>query len=657
MAGQSYTIRLNLTGNTVQQLTAIEQRLNRINASTVKLNGYGGMWSTSSTVPIATATARAATAHAAAIPNNRFYGIGRQFGKDLQNFRNQFLRNSFSLRGWTVNVQNFTKALGGLNTALGRAVPLLGNVTNGIKYGILGAIGTTALSGVAYSAATKLLNSNAIGQAASDRLQFEAAERGLGPSYGRALRDATAISAQYGIPRASAVSNLNVLSGFSTEKGDIPYTQATNLTRAAALISSFSSRPFDLVALNLQQILGVSSPNQRDIRELLHQAPILSKYALQDYREQGIKGGDPREYYKDRDRLLMQLDRLVREFQVPRTSEIRGQMELRRRDFFIDAERKLTPIWETIGDANARLYGVLGPGLGDLARNINIKHLDELLTTFAVGLEDIVKIIPSLISTLNEVVQVFNFAPRTIKGVAGLLRGDTRLANQGFFATQDYMAEGLLERDFYTGLTGLFRNQILSGGLTEDQLKKVGDIDNVALNLAREIGSQITDSTTFGEARAFLRRQTDEDGLELTGSGVRIPTFSYKGVPYKDRINARYTSIYDATNSPLEDSPVAHIYDISRALELFTERLDEILGTSYGPGGVGADLKDIEDLTKGSKQLIVNFNAPLVQIPTEVYTGTTVDDVLDSLANTGQLENAITHGLNIALNNSTRSHF
>lgn len=75
----------------------------------------------------------------------------------------------------------------------------------------------------------------------------------------------------------------------------------------------------------------------------------------------------------------------------------------------------------------------------------------------------------------------------------------------------------------------------------------------------------------------------------------------------------------------------------------------------YGEGGSGAsgkDTKKIEDLTKGSKSLIINFNAPIVQMPTQINTSATPEGVMQTISR--QIEEVTIRGLQIAFNNSTR---
>ena len=75
----------------------------------------------------------------------------------------------------------------------------------------------------------------------------------------------------------------------------------------------------------------------------------------------------------------------------------------------------------------------------------------------------------------------------------------------------------------------------------------------------------------------------------------------------------------------------------------------------YGEGGgaSGKDTKKIEDLTKGSKSLIINFNAPIVQMPTQINTNATPESIMQTISK--QIEEVTIRGLQIAFNNSTRT--
>ena len=97
--------------------------------------------------------------------------------------------------------------------------------------------------------------------------------------------------------------------GVAKTGSKLTVNDATALTRVGGLISQQAGVSFERVMTNIQQLMVQSNPNIRDIRELLNQAPILGRYAIDEMERKGITGVDKNTYLKDQNNLLSVLTR------------------------------------------------------------------------------------------------------------------------------------------------------------------------------------------------------------------------------------------------------------------------------------------------------------------------------------------------------------
>ena len=68
--------------------------------------------------------------------------------------------------------------------------------------------------------------------------------------------------------------------------------------------------------------------------------------------------------------------------------------------------------------------------------------------------------------------------------------------------------------------------------------------------------------------------------------------------------------------------------------------------------GNGGNTKEIEDLTGDRKALVINFNAPIVEMPTTINSQASADSIVKRIED--NIMETITRGLHIAFNNATR---
>lgn len=660
MAGNVYTIRINLGGTIIERLMRTEQLLDRIIAKSAKANaqlartqgaaasaGGGGGAAGGGAVIIPGGSRNRTQVAGSAVPGGgpasyryippgalagiqRYYGISQRLGGRLsqeqfygrfnnafratQTFRGDFVKNAFSVSGWGRNLSNFAKSIGAVEKAAAGAVPLLTGVSAGLR-AWLAYRGAGDIIGFAnYTIGSRILNTSSVSEAISTRARLAMAQRGLGVDYENAYRNATQIAAEYGYSRGGIISNINTLSGFEVGGQAIGLETATDLSRIIGKVAQLGARPYDIVALNTQQLLAAEKPNTRDIRELLHAAPILSKYALQEMKQAGISGGDPRDWLKDRGNIIKALYRLDEELQPEGAAVARGRIALAKENAFINIAG-FNEFWNNIAATGERLWGTVEQIFaqwagGDLEaqRTIMFQFVDDLAT---VG-----KLFLRVINSLTKFLAWFNREPDN-------------------------------------------RNTWLPDATEEKQ------------EVAMQVASSLLDTylASLGhsgeEASKYASEAARESAIDVLlskyGSRITSSIGTYYGaVPFEESVERMLAShngpIIAQGNAPepISGIPYASQFRFNRLYSTFTDTAENIGAAlnRFNPlGGPGGDTREIEDLTKGSKSLFINFNAPLVQMPTTIESAEDPEALVERISQ--RLEGAVIRGIQTSLYYST----
>lgn len=210
------------------------------------------------------------------------------------------------------------------------------------------------------------------------------ARLGLGANYLQAQQYADDLASQYGLERSAAISSLNVLSGLRVGSGNqrITMSSAAALTRVGGLISQQAGVSFERVMTNIQQLMTQSNPNIRDIRELLNQAPILGRYALDEMERRGVQGVDKNTWLKDQANIMTVLQRYDVENQTSTVMQARGMVTMARQDFF--AKIAENPDWlevaGNVSDLMDSLAGAVSNLLSAFTNNTDFQNSVNALT-------------------------------------------------------------------------------------------------------------------------------------------------------------------------------------------------------------------------------------------------------------------------------------
>lgn len=299
------------------------------------------------------------------------------------------------------------------------AATLMKNVnTAAIATSIVGMIGKAVLKTMAYSTAApfviggigmksliRMLQSEGFASGVRLISRRAQAQAGLGSAFERAQSNADALAASYGLDRSTSLSSINVLTGLGVgglSDQKISLGQATRLTKIGGLISQQASVPFERVMTNIQQLLVQATPNIRDIRELLNQAPVLGKYALKEMEERGVKGTDVRTYLKDQGALLSTLARYEIDNVSNAGMRARGEIALAQQDFWAKIAGQ-DRVWNYVGTAGQNLIGAGGNAVTSLLSTLTEnKSFQTMVNRMVIALEDFseggVKLVDKLIT-------------------------------------------------------------------------------------------------------------------------------------------------------------------------------------------------------------------------------------------------------------------
>lgn len=302
------------------------------------------------------------------------------------------------------------------------AATLMKNVnTAAIATSIVGMVGKAVIKTMAYSTAAPFVIGGIGMKSLISMLQSEGfasgvrlisrraqAQAGLGQGFERAQSNADALAASYGLDRSTSLSSINTLTGLGvggSSDQKLSLGQATRLTKIGGLISQQAGVPFERVMTNIQQLLVQATPNIRDIRELLNQAPVLGKYALKEMEERGVKGTDVRTYLKDQGALLSTLARYEIDNVSNAGMRARGEIALAQQDFWAKIAGQ-DRVWNYVGTAGQNLIGAGGNAVTSLLSTLTEnRSFQTMVNRMVIALEDFsdsgVKLVDKLITFIE----------------------------------------------------------------------------------------------------------------------------------------------------------------------------------------------------------------------------------------------------------------
>lgn len=398
----SYKIVLNIGGNAVSNAERLATVLATANANAqalaASLRSVGVAASSIPKTPVVVRTvgsARPATVGSTGMHRNDPRYTRHPYTR-IASFGYGFSLGGFSGRLSSILQPDANGKLFGMDAAaLAKGLnvtAIAGNVVGAIGKALFRATKISTLTpiigaGLPMMAATKMLMSEGFASGVRLISRRHQAQMGLGEAYLQVNENADYLAGSYGLDRSTALSSINVLTGLGVGGSGrrININEATGLTKIGGLISQHAGVSFERVMTNIQQLLVQTVPNIRDIRELLNQAPVLSKYALREMDERGVTGTDVRTYLKDQQALLSVLKRYELDNASNLGMQARGQISLAMQDFWASIAGNNS--WGYVGSSASKIIGsasgAINMLLTSLSGNENFqKWVENLSLTF-----------------------------------------------------------------------------------------------------------------------------------------------------------------------------------------------------------------------------------------------------------------------------------
>lgn len=255
--------------------------------------------------------------------------------------------------------------------ALGIATGIVASIGKAIVKAVAKVtIGQYATGAVGMFAMNRILMSEGMAEGVRIIQRRNQARLGMGDEFLRAQENADLLASNYGLERSVALSTINVLTGLrvGTKGRTLNVSDATALTRVGGLVAQQSGAPFERVMTNFQQILAQDSPNLRDIRELLNQAPILKRYALDEIAKRGEQI-DANTWLKDKANFMDVLTRYDLENSSSLIMQARGMVSVATQDMW--AKLAENPEWMKVASYSAELIRSIGDALSGLITSLS----------------------------------------------------------------------------------------------------------------------------------------------------------------------------------------------------------------------------------------------------------------------------------------------
>ena len=396
MAG--YSIVLNLNGNAVSQVERLSKALASADANANQL---------AARLSLVKSALTGMPSVRVPFSSTPYYGGGARSQYQRERDVNYTRHRSTQIASWGTgfNIGGFSGRLStiiqpdvnGQILGMDAAKLMRGVNVASIATGIVTAVGKAVVKGLAagtvvqYGAGaginslfTRLLMSSGMTEGIRITQRRRQAQLGLGAGYAQAQEYADELAQNYGLERSATLSSLNVMTGLRVGSGGqrLSMSTATALTRVGGLISQQSGASFERVMTNIQQLMTQSNPNIRDIRELLNQAPILGRYALDEMEKRGVTGVDKNTWLKDQANLLTVLQRYDIENASSTIMQARGMVTRSTQDFY--AKIAENPNWLTVAgnvsDLMSSLAGAVSNLLSAFTNNTDFQNSINSLT-------------------------------------------------------------------------------------------------------------------------------------------------------------------------------------------------------------------------------------------------------------------------------------
>ena len=643
----SYSIVLNISGNATTRAEKLAAALARADVSAKSLAmSLRAVGAAAQTVPVRTIRVSGAAPRATSVAPGRepsmytrhrytrvgSYGYGFSFG-------------GFSARLSSIIQPDENGKLFGMGAAkLARTVNIAGIATNILasvgkalfKATAYTTIGSYAVGGIGTMMMTKFLMSEGMAEGVRILQRRNQARLGLGDAYLQAQGNADALARDYGLDRSAAISAINVLSGMGVANtgNKLTINDATALTRVGGLISQQAGVSFERVMTNIQQLMVQSNPNIRDIRELLNQAPILGRYAIDEMERKGITGVDKNTYLKDQSNLLSVLTRYDVENVSSPIMQARGVVTVAQQDFY--AKLAENPSWLTVAGNAADILETLGDALSKLITSLTSD------TGFTNSVNALVVLFDYLSENTDVIVGMASKGVKFLYDTFGVDIGNIRERYVGRNQRQHTIREvaGRYTEDAF--------KMFVSSGAARSSDPDIQRKEFEAFYLPL-VGRWARDPEKLGAVR--FNFPASYESWDLSGNTETINYWQWHNLRYGfynnlSEAEKRNYFIPKGAESYVGSTPnfASYLSSVSNMLmlEWYKDALKEYMspknipnygGTGGAAGGTGTE-DDLRGFSRDRRSLVINFNDKLVEWNSTITTDDpqeVVDDVSQNI--------------------------
>lgn len=655
----SYSIVLNLAGNAQERLSKLTRQLDAADKRAKSLQ--------KSLTAIGIAT-RSINLRGLSVPSSSSSGYRAvdsmyRRERDINYTRHRATRiaswgTGFSIGGFTGRLSTIIqpdingKILGMNAASLMKGVNVAAIASN-IVWSVGKALAKTSLwsTGISFGMGagvnavfTKLLMSEGMSQGVRMIQRRNQARLGLGSSYLEAQGYADMLARDYGLERSASIASFNVLSGLriGNTNRKLTLNDATALTRVGGLISQQAGVSFERVMTNIQQLMTQSNPNIRDIRELLNQAPILGRYALDEMEKKGITGVDKNTYLKDQSNLLSVLQRYDVENMSSTVMQARGMVTLAQQDFYTKLAEN--PSWLSVAGNVSDLMGSLADAVSNLLTAFTSN------TDFQNSINSLTFLIEAIGNNSGFIVDWTGKAGTLLADLFGIDVADAQAKARKYTQQRETIAHtGAMTRE------SVFAQWLAAGGSASndpDVQRKQFDIWwNKELQTASRFGSPLLEAVQFGGVASrgtFWNGSTQAKVNNLyASSGQRFPS---EWNPYMPK-----GAITESGERYRGYTPNFHAYwsaiDPSAWNEFWSGRIQESLNTptlntpTNSPMGYDT-ASDLTGFNRDRRSLEIHFHDAIVEWNSTINTDDP-QDVVNEVSNT--IEGAASRAIQIAL--------
>lgn len=606
--------------------------------------------------------------------------VDRSF-KNLQQFSDEFLRNSFTLYGIRRNFSNAVNVISSFSRTAGGAVPAIGTAGSIGGSALIG-YGIPALAGgLGYWAGMRTLKSQSMQEAAANNMRYNMARHSLGEGYDTAFRSAGDIAVSTGSSRVGTLDLISTLTGLNVGGTELSQEFATHLARVTAKLAHAANRDMGVVGLNMQQIL--TSWQGIDIKELIKSVPLMGKLLYNEKKKAG-SGEDETIYAFVRSnpkaffRALDQFNEMVK---ISPVAMARGQIALNRENFFRETEGKFGKVAEKLAAANGELYRKLGEAVDSFLSPENVSKINSIIDNFVSAsgklLEAAGKLAPAATSAVGWTVE--NPATTVASMIALFGKGSLQMKVATIVAGSiidqtnkvDKNEEDIAIRDLKNDPNGIkYLEAILHGfqhahyDIWKNIINGNPEYDNVSAIVANYRQSEL--SRTQPNYAINLRNKAIKEAISNTPITKPLTLLGLGGLAIDNGLQKIGSLLLQDMITQPPIGKFQDKYNNNKYAKQLDKEIRHLMAKKYDQSGnsiepltdsfdtqsVGeSDTKKIKGMSGKTRSLVINFNREIVNMPTTINAND-VADIKQQLEPV--MEDVVVRGLTIALNNSTR---